>query len=151
MQKSSSFGETKAVNHYKEEYNAPKSEITGNSFQNNVPSRGKGMQLGKKNVENDLINTIKAEEGYNQVQIPSQAMAKLSVTSDKMPESPKEGINLLLEEKLSLVANRDGGIESMEIKGSLILKIGDPSKAACVVSLDLFKDSNIQYMVILKF
>lgn len=148
MQKSSSFGETKASNYgYNEKAGSVKQE-SSNNYQNSTTSiapRGKGMQLGKKNMESDLINTIKAEEGYHQV--PVQQMAKLAVSPDRTVLSPKGGICLLLEEKLSLVSNRDGGIENMEIKGSLVLRIDDPAKAACIVSLELFKDSNIQYMV----
>jgi hypothetical protein len=140
VQKTPSFGETRASNYG---YNEPVKQDK-NISQN--ASRGRGMQLGKKNVESDLINTIKAEEGYQQA--PVQQMSKLQVSSpDKVDTSPRGGVNLLLEEKLSLVSNRDGGIESIEVKGSLMLKIDDPSKAACIVSLDLFKDPNIQYMV----
>ena len=141
LPKSESFGEIRTSN-----YNEPVKQDSY-SYSSNVqkPSRGRGMQLGKKNVESDMINTIKAEEGYQQV--PVQQMSKLSVSPDRSAVSPRGGVSLVLEEKLSLVSNRDGGIQSMEIKGSLMLKIDDPSKAACIVSLNLFKDPNIQYMV----
>lgn len=148
LQKSASFGETKASSYGYNEKSGPVKQETTSNYQNDttyIAPKGKGMQLGKKNMESDLINTIKAEEGYHQV--PVQQMAKLAVSPDLGLVSPKGGISLLLEEKLSLVSSRDGGIENMEIKGSLVLRIDDPAKSACIVSLDLFKDSNIQYMV----
>ena len=142
MNKTASFGEIRSLNNDK--YAPVKNDTYSNQI--NVSSRGKGMQLGKKNVENDLINTIKAEEGYNNA--PVHQMTNLSVSPEKPTlASPKGGIDMLLEEKLSLVSNRDGGVETMEIKGSLMLKIGDAACASCIVSLDLFNDSNIQYMV----
>lgn len=64
------------------------------------PSRGKGMQLGRKNIENDLLDTIKAEEGIPDQPLVSQ-MAQLSTSPaaptpyTQQPASPKEGYAIL--------------------------------------------------------
>ena len=126
------------------------------------------MQLGKKGRNDDLLESIKAEEGIpdQPTQPPSQAFSQLSVgggqpgysqqqqvraSPHQAAQSPqyqdvKEGMQLLLEEKMTLKANKDGGLTSMEVKGSLMLRVTDPSKASCKIALSLEDDPAIQYM-----
>ncbi len=56
-------------------------------------------------------------------------------------------MQILLEEKINLTANKDGGITSMEVKGNMMLRITDPQKSNCQFLLNLYQDPSIQYMV----
>jgi hypothetical protein len=52
-----------------------------------------------------------------------------------------------LEEKASASLNRDGGLEGMEVKGELILRVQDPEKAKLRVAMAITEDPNIQFKV----
>ncbi|KAJ3276265.1 Coatomer subunit delta [Terramyces sp. JEL0728] len=86
-----------------------------------VPGMGKGMQLGKKTVQSSLVETIQAEEGVKDAPLLPQA--------EPEPVVDEEGIHVIVEEKISATANRDGGLSSLEVNGSMLLKVNDESKA----------------------
>lgn len=44
-----------------------------------------------------------------------------------------------------MVANRDGGLQNMEVKGDIVLKVTDPTKAQIKLNMNLSNDPNIQY------
>lgn len=57
-------------------------------------------------------------------------------------------MELLAKERVSFTGNRDGGLDSMEIKGDLLLKIVDPALARLsvgVTAADHFGGAEIQY------
>ena len=56
-------------------------------------------------------------------------------------------IHFNIDEKISVTANRDGGLQSMEVKGDLMLRVGDPNKAQIRVALRIGQDPSIQYKV----
>ncbi|KAI8822678.1 uncharacterized protein EV422DRAFT_524964 [Fimicolochytrium jonesii] len=122
-------------------YNAP-STSSG-------PARGKGMQLGRKQNDNAIVNTIKADEG-----IPDAPPVVVSPTTHHHAGLPSpvhqqivhtESVHVALEEKIIVTANRDGGLENMEVKGDMQLKVSDPDRALLRVVLDMKQDPSIQY------
>lgn len=48
---------------------------------------------------------------------------------------PVCSVNLVIRETLSLALSRDGGLNSISLKGDLDLRITDPAKAVVVISL----------------
>lgn len=46
---------------------------------------------------------------------------------------------------MRLVANRDGGLEQMEIKGVLVLKISDPSAGKVRILVDAVEETSLQF------
>lgn len=52
-----------------------------------------------------------------------------------LTEFAPHSVNLVIRETLSLALNRDGGLNSISLKGDLDLRITDPSKAVVVISL----------------
>jgi hypothetical protein len=46
---------------------------------------------------------------------------------------------------MRLVANRDGGLEQMEIKGVLVLKIADPSAGKVRILVNAVEESTLQF------
>ncbi|PWN50437.1 hypothetical protein IE53DRAFT_379761 [Violaceomyces palustris] len=114
------------------------------------PFKGKGMQLGKKSKGSDLLGAIggdlSTEEAASAAPLLSQAQtstapaggspaARQAVTNanvdpiDIIGAVPEESVHLVVKERISMTGNRDGGIESLEIKGDLFLKVTDPSLA----------------------
>ncbi|KAJ3157593.1 Coatomer subunit delta [Geranomyces michiganensis] len=112
-----------------------------------APARGKGMQLGRKQNDSSFVNTIKADEGIPDsmpVQLPSPTHGGFAAPVHH-PAVSTESIHITLEEKIVVIANRDGGLQNMEIKGDMQLKISDPSRAQLRVALDMKQDPNVQY------
>ncbi|KAI8907288.1 Longin-like domain-containing protein [Gorgonomyces haynaldii] len=95
---------------------------------------GKGMQLGNKNRQNSLFETIKQEEGLReQEHVPVQASKPLSPV---LPTVDEKAVHVLVEEKVSANINREGGLHSLEVNGTVLLKVNDPSCARLRLGLE---------------
>ena len=95
----------------------------------NVPTASRGMQLGGK--KDTVFDTLKQEDNLDLgpsrgAGIGSQAAAAAPV----QVQEPLESVQVNIEEKIIVVANRDGGIENMEVKGDVFVKITDPELTA---------------------
>jgi hypothetical protein len=97
----------------------------------------KGMMLGKKSKGMNMMGNMAEEEGLDLEAIAAPAPAKDTTEKAKAPPPPvsNDPVNLLIEEKLSVVMNREGAMESMEVKGSLGLTVNDEDSAFCTVPL----------------
>ena len=118
--------------------------------QQNIVPPGKGMKLSK--MGQSLAETIKAEEGvtnmvYNPpapVVSPQQQQQPLSYNKPMAApavQEPKlnmnqQGINLMIEEKLTVNCDRDGGLQSMEINGTMTLCVNEPASGQLRLMLD---------------
>ncbi|TPX58281.1 hypothetical protein PhCBS80983_g03224 [Powellomyces hirtus] len=113
-----------------------------------APARGKGMQLGRKQNDSAFVNTIKHDEGIPDVvpQLPSPVTNSGGFAAPvHHPAVSTESVHVALEEKIIVIANRDGGLQTMEVKGDMQLKVSDPSRAHLRVALDMKQDPNVQY------
>ncbi|KAL7750003.1 coatomer subunit delta [Sorochytrium milnesiophthora] len=66
--------------------------------------------------------------GGMSLQSGSASMAA-SAAGPSSPIVPTEAVHVIIEETISVLANRDGGLENMQVKGKLMLKLSDPDKA----------------------
>jgi hypothetical protein len=115
------------------------------------PFKSKGMQLGKKSKTNALLGE---EEDVAEIPVapaapvaaaPSAVTAAKSAprsTSSKaidpldlLPPVQQEGVHLIVKERVSLTATRDGSIESLELKGDLELRITDPTLSKIAIQV----------------
>ncbi|EST05983.1 Clathrin adaptor, mu subunit, C-terminal [Kalmanozyma brasiliensis GHG001] len=124
------------------------------------PFKGKGMQLGKKSKGADLLGAMggdlaaaaaAADEELTAAANAASASlaAAASAPSARAPAATpaavdpldllepvhQEPVHIVIKERISISGNRDGGLESLEIKGDLLLKITDPSLAKVRVQL----------------
>ncbi|SCZ94410.1 BZ3500_MvSof-1268-A1-R1_Chr12-2g03881 [Microbotryum saponariae] len=118
------------------------------------PFKTKGMQLGAKGGKNNtglaqaldgldaeepLLMQRQAEEPQEQhySSAPSPAPVAAPASTDVSPfEVPEQqDVHLVVRESLTLELNRDGGVESLSLKGDLDLRIADPAKAVLVIAL----------------
>ena len=107
---------------------------------------GKGMKL--KKMGQSLVETIKAEEGVTNmvytppspVVSPQAQQAYIKPTTISQPEQKlnmnQQGINLMIEEKISVQCDRDGGLQSMEVNGTMTLCVNDPASGQLRLMLD---------------
>ena len=58
-----------------------------------------------------------------------------------------DSVHIAIDEKFNAVLNRDGGVESLEVKGELMLRVTDPEKARVQVAMAPVSDSAVQFKV----
>ncbi|CAO1632025.1 unnamed protein product [Sympodiomycopsis kandeliae] len=122
------------------------------------PFKGKGMQLGKKTRGADLLGAMSSEpaaaaaaapEGQPlvpQSQSSSRAPSGIQSTAvagastgnplDFLPPVHQEAVHIVVKERISLSATRDGSLNSLEVKGDLELRVSDSSLAKIRLQLD---------------
>eukprot|EP00124_Ichthyophonus_hoferi_P001749 Ihof_evm11s100 gene=Ihof_evmTU11s100 len=118
----------------------------GSSEPRSIPSStaGKGLKLGGKKKMDEFVSAL-AHEGQRITETPvaySQNAPNAPVLVDK---AQTESIHIRMEEKITLTALRDGGLQSMEVKGDLIVNVSDPEKARLRVNVQLPEDKPFQY------
>lgn len=83
-----------------------------------VPSKGMGMQLGKTQKTNQFLESLKAEgEVIVEDVQPVAGQSKSSLPTATDP------ITITIEEKLTVVLKRDGGLSNLEVQGTFGLQI----------------------------
>ncbi|KAI1319012.1 Coatomer subunit delta [Mortierella claussenii] len=127
-------------------YDSPTPMDDGASKFNSVPkapaTKARGMQLGRKQNNEDLMESLRSEaESASIHAAPVQPV--YSVPAE--PAFPMESVHVHIEEKITMLANRDGGLENMEVKGDLMLRVSDPTLTKISLTLTHLEDSGIQF------
>ncbi|ORZ01029.1 hypothetical protein BCR43DRAFT_453309 [Syncephalastrum racemosum] len=102
-------------------------------------SKARGMQLGRKPKSADLFEAIKTE-----VEEPLLKSSRSPASGAATPVKT-EGVHVSIEERVSLAANRDGGLEQMEVRGVLTLRVGDTGSARLRLALQAADDPAITF------
>lgn len=80
----------------------------------------KGMKLGAGGAKKDNFMAAMAMEDNFALSAPAAAFSSAAPAAPK-PAMPSAPLTLQLEEKINVSMNRDGGVESAEVKGTLTL------------------------------
>ena len=110
------------------------------------PFKTRGMQLGSKaSKQNDLIDSLGGEVAdtprpsfFADQEAPAPAPpAPVAAPVEESPFDPvdQDLVHCVIREKLSLELNKEGGINSMELKGDLDLLISDAEVAKVALQL----------------
>jgi len=103
-------------------------------------AKGGGMQLkGKKSGLDSFVDQLESEG----VRVSSTSTKK-EVTKTQIPQALTESVHIRIEEKISLSANRDGGLDEFILSGMMLLKISDEESAKIRVKLDR-NDERVQW------
>ncbi|CRG89459.1 Coatomer subunit delta [Talaromyces islandicus] len=111
------------------------------TFTKPLPSRGKGMQLGKKSKTTDIYEKVREDLGPEAEEstplVPSQAATPVAPASDARPSlsADQEAVHITVAETISAKLTREGTLKSFEVKGDLQLRISD--QAFTKIKLDL--------------
>ncbi|PSC69188.1 coatomer subunit delta-like [Micractinium conductrix] len=106
------------------------------------PARGpkKGMQLGKSKAGGrDFLESLKAE-GEAVEDVSSAAGVSMSG-----PPPPSEAVFIAVDEKISCVLNKDGGVENCEVQGTMSLQIKSEADACLRVALTAGANTGYQF------
>lgn len=109
------------------------------------------MQLGRKQNNNDLFESLRSEVEsppiHQQQQLQQHTPVQSTYSAPAQPDIHMESVHAHIEEKITMIATRDGGLENMEVKGDLMLRVSDPSKAKISLALRHLEDPSIQFKV----
>nr|CAB3222716.1 coatomer subunit delta-like [Phallusia mammillata] len=91
-----------------------------------IPTRshGKAMKLGAKSKDVDSFVDKLISEG-EQVRSGNMKSKKSDVAKTSVPTALTESVHIRVEEKLSVTAGRDGGLQNMLLGGMCLLRISD--------------------------
>ncbi|CAG8485968.1 6178_t:CDS:2 [Funneliformis caledonium] len=138
ISKPSSYNEPQVQTTFEENI---RSSFTHMNFRHSSPtpssSKAKGMQLGRKQKGSDLFEAVKNEVGFEETIEKPNRMTSISKVQ-------VESVHLAIMEKISLQANRDGGLENLEVKGDLELTVSDPDLTKIKISVRAVDDGTVQ-------
>lgn len=94
------------------------------------------MQLGKKSRGADLLGAAVSQDAAPVAAAASSSRPSATVVAkpatsaaDALPASETEAVHVIVKERVSVTATRDGSLSSLEVKGDLELRITDPALA----------------------
>lgn len=111
-----------------------------------IPTRGKGMQLGKKSKTTDIYEKVRedlgpeAEESAPLVSPQAATPVAPSVESRTSISSDRAAVHVTVAETISANLTREGALKSFEVKGDLQLRISDP--AFTKIKMDLLTNAS---------
>ncbi|KAJ1980340.1 coatomer subunit delta [Dimargaris verticillata] len=101
--------------------------------------KGRGMKLGGKK-EKPGSGLFRQES-----ELADDLGTKLSLTEASEPTDVyREEVHIEVEERISAMINRDGGVEAMEVKGELSLLVADAAKGNLRLQVQLTDDESMQ-------
>eukprot|EP00742_Colponemidia_sp_Colp-10_P001255 GILJ01001352.1.p1 GENE.GILJ01001352.1~~GILJ01001352.1.p1 ORF type:complete len:543 (+),score=107.45 GILJ01001352.1:38-1666(+) len=137
------------------QYNRPEPQTTPKTSSGRGPTEpalptskapSKGMQLGAKNKKSDAMLSSLRSEGEALEVSPTRQPSDTSAPAPSATYNPLQGaVQVLIEEKLVVQLNRDGGVNNLEIKGDLYLTILDENKAKVAVRMQQGPNSGYQF------
>ena len=65
--------------------------------------------------------------------------------STQVPQVPQESVNIIVEEKLNVHLSKDGGLESMEVQGTMMMEIQNEDDAFVKVKIDTGANEGYQF------
>ena len=132
-----------SMNDSYDSYTAAKNEKFGKP----LASRGKGMQLGKKNKTSTAMDSLGSEAAEANTPLagvptpaapPVQPSIPASSTAARTSlHTDRESIHITVAEAISARLSREGALEAFEVKGDLQLRISDPALTQLKLQLSL--------------
>lgn len=102
----------------------------------------KAMKLGGKSKDVDSFLDNLVNEGERVA--PASAAVNGGVSKARAPQISTEPVSVSIEEKLSLSAGRDGGLQNMEIHGLMTLRVSDENCGRIKLKLQNTANKSIQ-------
>lgn len=117
-------------------------------LQQQQPSRSvgsnKALKLGSKHKEWDTFADQLKQEGES-ISSPTAAKSPSSAAARNIPQPTNlEAVNLNVEEKVTLTALRDGGLQNLEVHGMVTLRITDEQYGRVKLLFENKDDKGVQ-------
>ncbi|KAG8190134.1 hypothetical protein JTE90_026702 [Oedothorax gibbosus] len=102
---------------------------------------GKAMKLGNKNKDIDMFVDMLKSEGES---VETTSSNKSSIGSKVAVQAHTESVHLRCEEKMTIVAKRDGGLDTLEVHGIVTLNISDEKYGFLKIKIDNEDERGVQ-------
>ena len=112
----------------------------------NAPMRkeNKAMKLGGKSKDVDSFVDQLVSEGERVSTAPSSMNGGGMTKTSRAPQINTEAVHINIEEKLTVTAGRDGGLQNMELLGLMTLRVSDENCAKIKLKLTPSTNKAIQ-------
>ena len=100
----------------------------------------KGMVLGSKQKTNRFMDALRQEGESVETEY-----TKGNEASAQVPQVPQESVSIIVEEKLNVHLSKDGGLESMEVQGTMMMEIQNEDDAFVKVAIDTGANEGYQF------
>jgi len=102
----------------------------------------KGMVLGKSGSTNKFLEAMKAEGELVDASVKGPAAP---VAGPAAVAVPVESVSIDIEEKLMVTLKKDGGLESMEVQGTMALEVANEEEAFIRVQIATGDNKGFQF------
>jgi len=107
---------------------------------------GRGMKLGGKAKTTDFVDALIAEGDLPApATAPSSKSTAAAAAAPSAPSMPAANVHIKLDETITLSTSRDGGMENMEVKGTMLLSVNNPDTARVKIAFNKNDDENIAF------
>lgn len=140
---SSSSGGAKATDTYESKTVRP-DPITPPKPVSSAAGKGpsKGMQLGKGKKGADILQSLAKEGEVVEIETPAKTAGGVSSAPAVSSNDP---VALVIEEKLSVLLNKQGGCENVEVQGTLSLVVNNDEDALIRVAVTSPSNKSFQF------
>ncbi|EDO33668.1 predicted protein [Nematostella vectensis] len=111
------------------------------SYPSRPAGSGKAMKLGSKSKDVDSFVDKLRSEGTEVISHKQKSLAQKPAAAPVVNQS---SVHLKTEEKITLTAGRDGGLQNMEIRGIVLLRISDSQFAQIKLAVENNDDKGFQ-------
>ncbi|GLI64081.1 hypothetical protein VaNZ11_007250 [Volvox africanus] len=101
----------------------------------------KGMQLGKAKKANDFLETLAKEGEVVELDVPKPTGGVAAVTANIAVDP----VSLGIEEKVSVSLNKQGGVENLEVQGTMSLVVNSDEDAFIRIAVAGGPNKNFQF------
>ncbi|KAG2435159.1 hypothetical protein HXX76_007243 [Chlamydomonas incerta] len=101
----------------------------------------KGMQLGKAKKANDFLESLAKEGEVVEIEVPKPTGGVAAVTVN----TATEPVSLAIEEKLSVTLNKQGGVENLEVQGTMSLVVNTDEEAFIRIAVNSGANKGFQF------
>jgi len=149
---SSGFGSSSSSSNFSQNnpvptYNKPESETVAPKL---VIPKTSGMKLGGISKKgNSFLDKMAVEDDLHEIPPMSMGSAIPAAPTKPQPSAAvsQDPVGVAIEEKISVVLNRDGAVEQLEVKGNLYVCGNDPENAVCRLKLRHSTANGINFQV----
>eukprot|EP00244_Chara_vulgaris_P014127 TRINITY_DN863_c0_g1_i1.p1 TRINITY_DN863_c0_g1~~TRINITY_DN863_c0_g1_i1.p1 ORF type:complete len:315 (+),score=62.07 TRINITY_DN863_c0_g1_i1:40-945(+) len=117
------------------------SSIKPSTAKVSAAGKGTGMKLGKSQKASKLLESLKAEGEITESDVaPSAGLAKTVLRA-----APADPISVVIEEKLTCVLKKEGGLDSLGVMGTISLEVQKEDDAFIRVQLETGTNENFKF------
>ena len=141
-----SFGDDRPSGGFRSQYSDDPYKSGASSMpQKSLAGPKKGMQLGGKPKTNQFLESLRAEGEAVDTDMGFARSEAAAPAPEPVHVAPSESVSLVVEEKLNVTLNRNGGLEQMDLQGNMLLEVRNEEDALIRVVTNAGANAGFQF------